>query len=583
MAHHPACAHTARCGVIDMSVPTWREAYESLSLSDRELLAQLHGVHVDALAHDLGQPGVWQRLYARQPMHTQALIQRVRRAGGRMPAVYVGAVAGPLRTNLGALSPRAFLTIYTPHSPLETAFINGLLWPVPRRDGGLDWAVLPDVERDLLPAPPLFAPQDVPDGTAAPGPAIDELLVGLALLVRGGGVVLGRGSKLPQRVLQLAHQYGCDEAMVRWFVAVCLAGRALQMGLHGLEVGPSMEDWLRAQPHLRMQEMLRSWLLAAWDDWQLAPDYRTRGVDMRAARRSMAYALLPHIPDTWIDMEDVCAAVRLHWPDIVRPVSLQRRWLPPVGWPDHWDTQDGAVLRLNMTGPLCWLGCVEWSADGVHIRRTAFGSWISGLTHIEEAKELESVSFESDFSFVLRDTRHLWARYQLEWLAERQDAVTWSMSPAQIQRAVAGGMSIDAIIDVIGRLTGVPIERAVRQPLALWAGSVAVVTISQGCLLKTQTASALDDLIHDRRVGVRDGRRLNETTYVIPVAERDRLIKNLRQAGYALNEEGAETAVLRDTELRLIEHALRAYHDTVATRALLHKIGLLRQSEQRHG
>ena len=157
------------------------------------------------------------------------------------------------------------------------------------------------------------------------------------------------------------------------------------------------------------------------------------------------------------------------------------------------------------------------------------------------------------------------------------------MSPAQIQRAVAGGMSIDTIIDVIGRLTGVPIERAVRQQLALWAGSVAVVTISQGCLLKTQTASALDDLIHDRRVGVRDGRRLNETTYVIPVAERDRLIKNLRQAGYALNEEGAETAVLRDTELRLIEHALRAYHDTVATRALLHKIGLLRQSEQRHG
>ncbi len=566
-----------------MSVPTWREAYESLSLSDRELLAQLHGVHVDTLAQDLGQPGVWQRLYAKQSLHTQALIQRVRRAGGRMPAVYVGAVAGPLRTNLGALSPRAFLTIYTPHSPLETAFLTGLLWPVPRRDGGLDWAVLADVERDLLPAPPLFAPQDVPDVIAAPGLALDDLLVRLALLVRGGGVVLGRGSKLPQRVLQLVHQYGCDEAMVRWLVAVCLAGRALQMGVHGLEIGPSMEDWLRTQPHLRMQELLRGWLLAAWDDWLLAPDRRTRGVDMRAARRSMAYALLPHIPDTWIDMEDVCAAVRLHWPDIVRPVSLQRRWVPPVGWPDHWDAQDGAVLRLNLTGPLLWLGCVEWSADGVHIRRTSFGAWISGLTHIENINESGPVIFESDFSFVLHDQRYIWSRYQLEWLAAQQDAVTWIMSPELVQRAVARGMSVDTIVDVIGRLTGGPVARTVHQQLALWAGSVAVVSIAEGCLLKTQTASAMDDLIHDRRVGVREGRRLNETTYVVPVAERERLIKNLRQAGYALNEEGTETAVLRDVELRLIEHALQAYHDTAATRALLHKIGLMRQSEQRHG
>ncbi len=566
-----------------MSVPTWSEAYESLSLSDRELLAQLHGVHVDRLAHDLGQPGVWQRQYANQPAHTQALIQRVRRAGGRMPAVYVGAVAGPLRTNLGALSPRAFLTIYTPHSPLETAFLTGLLWPVPRRDGGLDWALLPDVERDLLPAPALFAPQEVPDVVAAHGLAIDDLLVRLALLVRAGGVVLGRGSKLPQRVLHLAQQFDCDEAMVRWLVAVCVAGRALQMGVHGLEIGPSMEDWLCTQPHLRMQELLRSWLSAAWDDWLLAPDYRTRGIDMRSARRSMAYALLPHIPDTWIAVDDICAAVRLHWPDIVRPVSLQRRWVPPVGWPDDWATQDGAVLRLNLTGPLHWLGCVECSADGVHIRRTTFGAWISGLTHIENTNNAESVIFESDFSFVLRDQGHLWARYQLEWLAERQDAVTWIMSPELVQRAVARGMSVDTIVDVIGRLTGRPVARAAQQQLALWAGSVAVVSVSQGCLLTTQTASALDDLIHDRRIGVRAGRRLNETTYVFPVAERERVVKNLRQAGYALTDAGAEPAVLRDGELRLIAQALQAYHDTAATRALLHKIGLLRQSEQQHG
>jgi len=566
-----------------MSVPTWREAYESLSLSDCEILAQLHGVPVDALAHDLAQPGVWQRIYAKQQPHTQAVIQRVRRAGGRMPAVYVGTVAGPLRTNLGALSPRAFLTIYTTHSPLESAFLSGLLWPVPRRDGGLDWAVLPDVERDLLPAPALFAAAVAPGVGSAPALAIDDLLVALAHLVRAGGVVLGRGSKIPQRVLHLAHLHGCDEATMRWLVAVCLAGHALQIGVNGLEIGPTMEDWLHAHPHLRRQELLRSWLLAAWDDWLLAPDQRTRGIDMRAARRSMAYALLPHLPDSWIPAADVRAAVRMHWPDIVRPVSAQRTWLPPVGWPDDWDTQDGAVVQLNLAGPLRWLGCVDWSADGGYVRRTEFGLWISGLTHIEEPKQLEPVIFESDYSMVLRDVRHLWARYQLEWLAVRQDDVTWMMSPQQVQRAVARGMSIDSIIHVIERLTGQPVARAIRQQLALWAGSVAVVTITQGCLLTTQTASALDDIVHDRRVGIRGGRRLNETTYMVPGAERVRVVKNLRLAGYALNAEDGDQVVLRDRELRLIEQALRAHHDTAATRAVLHKIELLRHREQRNG
>jgi hypothetical protein len=209
--------------------------------------------------------------------------------------------------------------------------------------------------------------------------------------------------------------------------------------------------------------------------------------------------------------------------------------------------------------------------------------WISGLTHIEEPKQLEPVIFESDYSMVLRDVRHLWARYQLEWLAERQDDVTWMMSPQQVQRAVARGMSLDSIIHVIERLTGQPVARAIRQQLALWAGSVAVVTITQGCLLTTQTASALDDIVHDRRVGIRGGRRLNETTYMVPGAERVRVVKNLRLAGYAINAEDGDQVVLRDRELRLIEQALRAHHDTAATRAVLHKIELLRHREQRNG
>ncbi len=566
-----------------MNVPTWIDAYESLSLSDREMLAHIHGIAAAHLAPELSRSGMWQRMLLRQTTQTQALVQRVRRAGGSMPAVFVEAVGGPLRTNMATLSPRALLSIYNPLSPLESAYVSGLLWPLQRRDGQRDWVVLPDIERELLAVPALLEATTHRESTAATTLDLDEVLLALATAVRMGGVVLGRGSRLPQRVLHAAHLHGGNDVQMSWLVSICLAGHALRVGMSELEIGPSMNELLRATPQQRRLELLRNWLLAAWDEWQLAPDKRTRGIDMRQARRSMAYALLPHVPESWMPVTELLVSIRVQWPDIVRPVTTLRKWLPPAGWPIHWEDQDGAVVRLNMAGPLQWLGCVEWGADEQLVRRTHLGSWIAGLAPIEAKKQHAPVIFESDFSLILPDSADLWARYQLDWLGIRQDGMTWQLSPQTIQRAVAGGMSIDGICTIIGELTKQPVDRDVRQQLALWAGSVAVVALATECVVTTQSTAALNDIVNDRRVGVRNGRRLNDKTLALPLHDRDRIVKNLRQAGYALHLEGQELVHLRESDLRLIEQALRAHNDNVQTRAVLHKIGLMRQSEQRDG
>ena len=566
-----------------MSVLTWVQAVESLSLGDRDMFGRIHGVESGSLEAKMSDAGIWQNALNRQNVHTQALVQRIRRAGGSMPATFVEAIAGPLRTNLEALSPRSFLSIYETLSPLEAAFVVGLLWPVRSRGGQLDWCVLAEVERDLTAVPLLI---DTPSAVACTPDAsfdLDEVLLGFAATIRSGGITLARASRLPQRVLQPAATRGADAAVMQWLLAVCLAGHAVVIGAHGLEVGPNMDEWLRLSPALRRQELLRSWLVAAWDEWQISEQPRAKGIDMRMARRSLAYALLPHLPEQWHSFAQCIETIHLRWPDIVRPVNTQRRWITPAGWPARWEGEDGAVVQLNLHGPLRWLGCVEWDQEHQFLRRTQFGSWISGLVNIEASNVRNFVILEEDYSLLLRDHTDLWARYQLDWIGEARDAMTWQLSPRVVQRVVAQGMSLEQLTAVLAALTGQAVPRDVRQELALWAGSVAVIAVSTQCMVRTQSAAALDDILHDRRVGLKDGQRLNETTYVVPPDAQERIVRALRNAGYAVHAHDEERLTFREAELRLIEQAIRAYSANEAARALLRKIALLRNLEQHNG
>lgn len=566
-----------------MSGFTWVQAAASLSLSDREMLGRTHAVESEKLSERMLERGRWNRALMQQNAQTQALVQRIRRAGGQMPASFVEAMGGPLRTNLDALSPHAFLSIYETLSPLEAAYAVGLVWPVRARDGKIDWAVLQEIEHDLDPVPALFEHAERCDATGGISFDLDEVLLAFASQVRAGGVVLARGSRLPQRVVNLGVARGASADAMQWLLAVCLAGHAIVVGPHGLAIGPTMEEWLRATPYIRRQELVRAWLMAAWDDWQIAGTPRTKSIDMRLARRSVAYALLPHIPEDWVSLGDSLYTIQLRWPDIVRPVTAQRRWVAPSGWPAHWATEDGAVVRLNLEGPLRWLGCVEWDEQHQHLRRTQFGSWMSGLSYSEAKKENIPVIFEHDYSLLLRDSTHLWARYQLDWIGEARDAMTWQLSPRIIQRVVAAGMPVEAIVQILDTLTGTPTPRAMRQELALWAGSVAVVRVSHVCVLQTQQASALDDVLHDRRIALRDGQRINETTFAIPPDAYERVVRALQGAGYAVHAPDLEKPAFRDAELRFLEQAARAMGDSATARAVLNKIALLRHQEQRHG
>ena len=93
----------------------------------------------------------------------------------------------------------------------------------------------------------------------------------------------------------------------------------------------------------------------------------------------------------------------------------------------------------------------------------------------------------------------------------------------------------------------------------------------------------LDDILHDRRVGLKDGQRLNETTYVVPPDAQERVVRALRDAGYAVHAHDEERPVFRDAELRLIEQAVRAHSSNEAARAVLRKVTLLRNLDHNNG
>lgn len=566
-----------------MTAAYWATIWDGVSHSDRETIAALQRCPLAALPSAWERADHWQRVVDGLPPATYALVQRIRRAGGSMPAGFVEAVAGPLRSNLDALSPRAFVTIHDPLSPLEHAYAAGVVWPGQKRDNQRVWTVPTQIAHALSAVPPLFDEPPVADMPMLPAFDVDGLLVAVAGQIRAGGVQMARGGRPPQRLVSVGAQYGADALAVQWLIQICLAGHAVVIGAHGLQIGPALDDWLRAAPQVRRLELVRAWLTAAWNDWELTDVPPVRSIELRVARRCVAYALLPHLPEAWLAADTYLSQIRLRWPDIVRPVSLQHRWQRPGEWPQGWETQDGAVVDMFVRGPLWWLGCVEWDSERRYFRRSRIGSWICGLTHIEEQKRSASVSFEADFSCILRDPHDVWARYQLAAIGDVRDASSWQLSPQSIQRAVAHGTPLAAIVDTIAELTGEPVVPAARQQLALWAGQVTVVQISHTVLLQTQHAQALRDVTHDRRLGVHGGEPLNDTTLRIDPAGVERLVGALQLAGYGVEVVGAAPPLLRENELVLLERALRAYRDNAATRALSAKLRALRTQDEHDG
>lgn len=533
-------------------LPPLEALLAELSLSDRATVAALHACPEDELVPRLHQHAHWVQISQRLPATAAAVLARLRRMGGSCTVSWLDGLAGPLRSNIATISPRTLLSIYADHTPLETLFVLGIVWPH-RTSSGDRWQIPPEIEACLPEPHALFV-----DVTVSPVPAddavpLDELLCQMACLAYDGRVPLQHHGKVSHVVAQRLHGITVPAPVIAWLVATMLAGGACVAEHNHVVPAQPLLTWFAMPAHLRHQEVARAWLQAAWSEWELGPKRRPPALDVRAARRAVLHELVPQLTDTWCAIDDIRQHIKARWPDIFRG---ERNPLTH-GWQTHWDADDGQLLTYLITGPLCWLGIVESAQHGMLIRRTALGRWLAGIAVAPVTADVEPATLEDDLSVVLSDSRNLLARFQLHRVASWHDAVTAQLSPQRVHQVLAKGMTIDELCTIVQQVVVPPPAPEVLATLRRWGAHVVHVQMTPTVLIHASDQRVLHDMIHDRRVHLPAHTLLGDSHVGIDPADAPALARRLRTAGYVVETARLRPVTFSDDELALIESALQ--------------------------
>jgi hypothetical protein len=488
------------------------------------------------------------------------MIARIRRAGGVIPAGLLESVAGPFRTNLDSISPRAFLTIHHPLTPLEQLFVSGVVWPLKTAHGSRQWYIPAEIDVCLGPIPPLLiADNNQPHVLVQSVPQLDELLVIAACLAIEGRLPLQQHGRISQIALNRMGRDDVSLTMIQWMSSCWLAAGVFRVEPQGLAPTPRLLEWLVDHPYERTQEMTRAWLQAAWNEWDLAQrKKRPPALDIRYARRTVVYAFLSHLPEEWCTWSGVIEAMRLGWPDMVRPTNAQGKWQAPPGWPYSWEAEDGALIEHIVRGPAQWLGLVEWDTQGIYLRRTYLGGWIAGVNPPPTSIPVAPATLEMDGTIVLPETTNYYARVQLHRIADWRDAHTAYISPARVRSVVASGMSSSTYIEILQSVLATPIPAVQVALIKSWATDVSQVTAQAMVLIQTRTADELVDIMHDRQVALTEYQVLNEITLALSPNMAAQVIRRLRQAGYVVDIQGLKSMQFDESELAVLEQLVNA-------------------------
>lgn len=566
-----------------MQLPTLAESIERLSLSDRTTVATLHACHEAQLVQVWHDASHWHTMYTRMPTHVRAVLDRVRRAGGTSPATWLMGLAGPLRSNLTALSPRTLLTIYHDHTPLEALFVLGMIWPLDTPNGSM-WVILPEIEA-CLPDPHAVLVASAPlhgDADVDAHPVLDEMLCQMACLAVDRRVPLQHHGRVSQVVAQRITMPALPIPYIQWLVATLLAGGACIAEQNHVVPTHTMVSWFAMPVHARHQEVVRAWLQAAWNEWELGPKRRPPALDVRAARRAMLHEFLPQLPDEWCATADVRQQIKQGWPDIFR--GARNALL--MGWQTRWDDDDGQLLTYLLCGPLCWLGVVESAQGGLLVRRTAFGRWMAGLAPAPPEHAPQPALLEADYTVVVPDTRNILARFQLHRIATWRDAVTAQLSPQRVAHVLANGMSMTEYCAILQQAIAPANHPDMLETIRRWGGTVMHVQMTPMVVLHADDQAVIHDIRHDRRVQLPDTTWVRDTHLAIPPADAPAVARRLRAAGYVVDAAQLRPAQFSDDELMLIEKALQQCDDTSeAMRVLRTRITQVRgmRGTKRHG
>ena len=285
------------------------------------------------------------------------------------------------------------------------------------------------------------------------------------------------------------------------------------VGEVGLRLGPEARGWLRGTRQACRLKLFEAWQQErVWNELNFVPTLKPEGTgwrnDPRLARDVVLRFLSQCPPHTWLSLASFVAAVKKADPDFQRPDGDYDRWHIRdastgkllTGF-QHWNEVEGALIAFMFEGPLCWLGIVSLGAEAggtASFRTSEFGARALGLT-VEDLAEPapEKVVVQADFEVLVPEGAPIYARFQLERMAELQrwDRIsTYRLTRESVTRLLRHSVTIGQLMSFLKRIAREPFPKNVDFTLRDWSAKYGEITLRHTAILHTRDRHLLIEL-----------------------------------------------------------------------------------------
>jgi hypothetical protein len=308
-----------------------------------------------------------------------------------------------------------------------------------------------------------------------------------------------------------------------------------------------------------LAQLTRSWMHTPdFNDLRMVPGLEFEG-DWRNDPLRARYAILDTLAEvprnTWWSLAAFVERIKEAQPDFQRPAGDYDSWYVRKkesseflrGF-EQWDEVEGALVRFIVTGPLHWLGVLDLAAPGDHHPAAAFrfSRWADALMNGAPPEDMET---EDDNLLVSSDARlraprlvQRIARYQLArmctWEAANEDAFSYRITPASLERAKAQGLRVSHLVTLLRR-SALAVAPGLVKALERWDTNGSEAHMERALILRVRSPEILQALRGSRAARFL-GQPLGPTAIIVKASARDKVLAVLAELGFLGESEPQE-------------------------------------------
>ncbi|MCP4543301.1 MAG: hypothetical protein GY832_39815 [Chloroflexi bacterium] len=314
--------------------------------------------------------------------------------------------------------------------------------------------------------------------------------------------------------------------------------------------GP-VTTWLQSPTNQQQSTLAKAWQNdPTWNDLFHVPSIHPEDTgawrnDPLLARKTILNHLKECLPNTWYKLDDLIAVIKQTTPDFQRPSGDYTIWYirdtttgTYLSGFENWNKVEGALIRYIITGPLAWLGLIDFGTLvpgklSISFRLTSAGAEFLDLVKPSSDQEPVTLTLQPDFTVLVPSARR-YERFQLarvaDWMRTGAPFI-YRLTPTSLKRARQQGIPIARVLEFLGQVTDAPVPRFVEAALTRWDARGTEAQLERELLLRISSEELMTQITSSPRTRRLIREQISPTVALVHERDWSRLIVALGEMG----------------------------------------------------